>query len=586
MTSNARKQGEAALRRGDWTAALAAFQEVLKQAPDDSDALMGCGIIHGRTGNLTEATRYLERAAALAPNLPSVHINLSKLALEKDDLRAAEAAARRAIALAPADANAHENLAVALKRQGAWEAAEKAVETGLAHCPASTGLFGMLGELHLRRGDTRGAIEAFKKASAKAANVSFLLAAYNYAEGVRPQDIFAVHREAGRRFQAAYGALLPPPAPPRQGLLKIGYVSPDMRDHSVAFFIEPIFAAHDRNAVDVYCYSTARRSDAVTKRLATLVEHWRNCTPLSDQALAELIRNDGIDVLVDLAGHTLGNRLVVFAMRAAPVQVTWLGYANTTGLKAMDFRLTDVVSDPPGADAFYTERLVRLPHGFLCYRPPNDAPTPVPPPQQRPFALASFNAVPKCSEGCIAAWAAILRRLPAARLRLKSFDLANSLAKQRLQAAFTSHGIALDRIELMSLIPNRREHLAAYHDVDLALDTFPYNGTTTTCEALWMGVPVLTLRGETHAGRVGASLLKQVGLEALIADNTQAYVEMAVTLADEANRSQRANWRSNLRTRMAQAPLCRPDLFVPTLERAYAEMAALRRAEIGGTDKP
>jgi protein O-GlcNAc transferase len=228
---------------------------------------------------------------------------------------------------------------------------------------------------------------------------------------------------------------------PRQGRLRIGYISPDLRDHSVAFFLEPALAAHNRNAVEVYCYSLAARSDAVTRRLSALADHWRPCAALPDRELAEKIRSDGIDLLVDLAGHTSGNRLAVFAMHAAPVQVTWLGYPNTTGLTRMDYRLTDAVSDPAGVDAYYTEQLVRLHQGFLCYQPPGDAPPPAPPPGDRPFTLASFNAVPKISEGCIAAWAAILRRLPAARLRLKAVDLANGLARRRLLSIFAGHGI-------------------------------------------------------------------------------------------------------------------------------------------------
>jgi predicted O-linked N-acetylglucosamine transferase (SPINDLY family) len=351
-----------------------------------------------------------------------------------------------------------------------------------------------------------------------------------------------------------------------------------MRDHSVAFFIEPILAAHDRAAFDVFCYSTAVRGDAVTQRLASKADHWRDCGRLSDYAIAQQIRNDGIDLLVDLAGHTVGNRLAVFAMRATPVQASWIGYPNTTGLKTMDFRLTDAISDPPGADAFSTERLVRLPHGFLCFQPSNDAPPPQAPSDGRPFTLASFNAVPKYSDGCIAAWAQILRRLPTARLRLKAADLANGLARRRLLAAFAAHGIEAQRIALLPLVASRREHLAAYHDIDLALDPFPYNGTTTTCEALWMGVPVLTLRGQIHAGRTGASLLTQVGLEAFIAETKEAYVEAAVAFAGKIGRD--ANRRADLRARMKAAPLCRPDIFVPTLERAYRDMAAARRAEL------
>jgi predicted O-linked N-acetylglucosamine transferase (SPINDLY family) len=284
-------------------------------------------------------------------------------------------------------------------------------------------------------------------------------------------------------------------------------------------------------------------------------------------------------VLVDLAGHTLNNHLTVFAMRAAPVQATWIGYPNTTGLAAMDFRLSDAICDPPGDETLQSERLIRLPHGFLCYRPAAEAPQPGLPPEGLTFA--SFNAVPKISTGVIAAWAAILRQLPRAGLRLKAPDLGNPLARQRLLQAFATHGIGPKQLELLPMLAARRDHFAAYQGVDVALDTFPYNGTTTTCEALWMGVPVLTLRGKAHAGRVGASLLHRVGLDELIADGVDAYVERAIALASEKG-GRLATWRNELRGRMTASPLCRPDVFVPVLEQAYRGMATLRRAEIGG----
>ena len=579
MAKDARDRGRAAMQRGDWAEALSAFGEVLAEMPRDADALMRCGIIHGQMGDLPKASRFLGAAAAAAPASPDVHINLAKLAIEQRDWRQAEQSARRAVALSPAHAIAHENLVVALKHQGRWEDAETALEAAIARCSAPGGLLGLLGELRQRRGDIAGAMAAFAQAPATPTNISCLLASYNYAEGISPQAVFAAHKTGSARIEASV-ARLPPPAPPREGRLRVGYLSPDLRDHSVAFFIEPVLAAHDRSAVEVFCYSTAARPDAVTQRLASLADHWRNCASHSDGALAKQVRSDGIDLLIDLAGHTVGNRLPAFAMRPAPVQATWIGYPNTTGLTAMDFRLTDAVSDPPGADAFYTERLVRLPHGFLCYRPPDDAPAPQPPPPERPLTFASFNAVPKYGDACIAAWSAILRRLPAARLRLKAYDLANGLARRRLLARFSEHGIDAGRIELLPLIAERRAHLAVYNEVDLALDTFPYNGTTTTCEALWMGVPVLALRGESHAGRTGASLLTGLGLQALIAATIEDYVEAAVAMADAGHPWRSAERRRDLRTRMQAAPLCRPALFVPSLERAYRDMATARRAEL------
>ena len=274
---------------------------------------------------LVEAARLLERVIVLAPTLPAVHINISKLALETGDCKRAEDAARRALALSPDLPLAYKNLVVSLKRQGRWEDADAEIKNGLAHCPGASNLLMLLGEFRQREGDIAAAIDAFRQADPSPANLSSLIAAHNYAEIGPASEVFAVHRTWGKRFEPSLASVLPQPHAPREGRLKVGYLSPDLRDHSVSFFIEPILQAHSE-AVEVFCYSTAPKPDAVTSRLRALVPHWRDVASLSDISLAGLIRDDGIDVLVDLDGHTLSNRLTIFAMRAAPVQATWIGY--------------------------------------------------------------------------------------------------------------------------------------------------------------------------------------------------------------------------------------------------------------------
>lgn len=574
-------QGEAALRRGDGAAAFAHFGRALALSANDVRALLGCGIACGQAGDLKRAAHYLERAAALAPQAAVVHANLAKLAIETGDWRRAEDAARRAVALAPDDPVASDNLCVALKRQGRWEEAEAALQAALGRCQNPASLFHTLGEFRQRRGDIRGAVEAFAKAPMTAANLSALAGSYNYAELLPPPAVAALHRDLMGRLESICESLLPPCPPPRQGRLKLGYLSADLRDHSVAFFVESVLAAHDRSAFEVCCYATSPHTDDVTRRLRALADRWHDCARLPDRALAELIRNDGIDILIDLGGHTVGNRIAVFAMRAAPVQVTWIGYPNTTGLRAMDFRLTDAVSDPPGSEALYSERLVRLSPTFLCYRPPEDAPVPERSAGNRPFTFASFNAVPKYSDACIAAFASILRQVPGSRLMLKAGDLANPLARKRLLDAFGSHGIEAARLDLRNQIASRREHLTAYNEADVALDPFPYNGTTTTCEAMWMGVPVVTLSGTSHAGRVGASLLAQAGLPQLIATDGAGYVAIAVALAEPAHAGTLKAFRTELRSRLQGSPLCRPETLLPGLEAAFKQMASIRRRDIG-----
>ena len=294
---------------------------------------------------------------------------------------------------------------------------------------------------------------------------------------------------------------------------------------------------------------------------------------MADSAVAERIREDSIDILIDLAGHTANNRLPVFAERPAPVQVTWLGYPNTTGLSAMDYRLTDVIADPEGdADVLHSENLMRLPNGFLCFAPAADAPeiagTPALTTGQVTFG--SFNNLAKVTPEVVETWAHVLHRIPKSQLVIKSRPLADAETRERYVEMFGAHGIDAGRVELCSWIASRSGHLGAYNRVDVGLDPFPYNGTTTTCEALWMGVPVITLCGDRHSGRVGASILIRIALKDLVAETKAIYVEKTVALANDLDRL--SALRSDLRSRMKMSPLCDPELFTRDVEATYREM--------------
>jgi predicted O-linked N-acetylglucosamine transferase (SPINDLY family) len=358
--------------------------------------------------------------------------------------------------------------------------------------------------------------------------------------------------------------------------LRVGYVSADFRQHAVASFIEPIIAAHDRTQVSVTCYSDGM-PDAVTARLREVArpDAWRDVRPLTDEALARQIIDDKIDILVDLAGHTSGNRLLTFARRPAPVQITYCGYPGTTGLAAIGWRLTDALADPPGdADRQHAEQLWRLPHGFLCFQPDPELGTPSRPPCSlnggTAVTFGSFNNLSKLGDEVLAAWARILEGVPGSRLFLKSRALTDEEPRQRLRRVFADHGIAPQRLEFAPYAATTQDHLSLYSQVDLALDPFPYNGTTTTCEALWMGVPVLSLGGKTHAGRVGASLLNAVGFPELVVGSIDKYVAAAVALA--ADRERLATYRAELRPRMTSSPLTNPRLITADIESAYREM--------------
>jgi predicted O-linked N-acetylglucosamine transferase (SPINDLY family) len=284
------------------------------------------------------------------------------------------------------------------------------------------------------------------------------------------------------------------------------------------------------------------------------------------------IRDDGIDILVDLAGHTAGNSLKVFARQAAPIQVTWLGYPNTTGLEGMRCRIVDPVVDPPGQDSYYTENLVRLPGCFLCYKPPADAPAVsiLPAAESAQLTFGSFNNLTKINDGVIRLWSEVIKAVPGSRLLLKNSSLTDEKTRLHYQQKFLEHGLDRECIELIGHTPTRQEHLALYDLVDIGLDTFPYNGTTTTCEALWMGVPVLTVAGEYHAGRVGLTLLEAAGLSDWVSDSDKDFIENAVKKSE--NLSKLSALRAGLRERLLASDLCNAAQFTSNLEHAYRGM--------------
>ena len=293
------------------------------------------------------------------------------------------------------------------------------------------------------------------------------------------------------------------PEPERR--LRVGYVTRNLSRHSVGYFVEPVVEHHDRSRYEVYCYYTHALSDDVTARIERAATVWRHVPGIAHDALAAIVEEDEIDVLVDLAGHTKMNSLPAFAREPAPVQMTWLGYPDTTGLASIGYRITDAIADPPGAaDALHAEKLLRLPPPFLCYRPPSDVPVAA---RRNPdeVVFGSFNTLVKVNEPVIALWSRVLAAVPRSRLVLKAALLENGDARERLLERFAAHGVAAERIALYPWSSDLTGHLAAYGEIDVALDTFPYNGTTTTCEALWMGVPVITLAGDVHMSRVGAT---------------------------------------------------------------------------------
>ena len=373
----------------------------------------------------------------------------------------------------------------------------------------------------------------------------------------RGQEGFALARDPGRR-------------------IRIGYLSPNFSRHSVGYFVEPVIRHHDRSRFEIYCYYSHPLTDETTRRIRGLADGWRDIAAADDDAVETMIRNDRIDILVDLAGHSKGNRLGVFARKPAPIQMTWLGYPDTTGLDAVDYRITDRVADPePEAEQRHTERLLRIDDIFLCYQPPADSP----PAGARAspaskMVFASCNNIAKLNEPTIRAWGQILSQVPESRLIVKSAPLGYADTVDRVLECFEQNGIDTARIELRGWISDRRQHLDFYSGVDIALDTFPYNGTTTTCEALWMGVPVVSLAGTAHMSRVGVTILRCAGLPEFIAGSVEEYVAIAIAIAQDG--AQRAALRASLRNKLLASPLLDHTGFTRKLERHFSVVTASR----------
>ncbi len=563
---------------GELDEAVAACRQAIGINPDEARARCNLGNALREQNKLDDAVAAFHDAIRIKPDLAMAHGNLANVLSEQRRFSEALAAYQQAIRIDPGFAEAHFNLGNALRDQNKLEEAVAAFRGAIRVKPDLAEAYEGLATTLYCQDKFDEAAATYREAAALAlkfdeASSSTFLFGLNHRERFSSAALSAAHRSWDERHARPVSqpvAHVNDRSAERR--LRVGYVSPDFRNHSVAYFLEPLLEGHDRSAVEVFCYAEVKRPDARTERFKQLADHWVLTVGLSDEAVAERIRRDGIDILVDLAGHTAKNRLLVFARKPAPVQVTWLGYPNTTGLETIDYRLVDDVTDPVGeADAFASETLVRLPGGFLCYDSPRDAPEPAIPPCLAAGAVTfgSFNNAAKLSDATLDAWTTLLARLPKARLRLKGKAFADAGTSRAYLDRLRERGVAADRVDLIAWVPEQ-DHLASYDRIDIALDPFPYNGTTTTCEALWMGVPVVTLRGDRHAGRVGASLLTQLRLTDLIAGSAEEYVEIAASLAGDPARL--ADLRRSLRPRMAASSLCDAPAFARKVEAAYRTM--------------
>ncbi len=601
---------EILLARGETEEALEWYDYAIGLAPDSRELYLGRGNALLAIQRFAEAADALERAADLGPAAAELLDALGNLCMQRGMWERACRTYRQLIALAPFQVEPHCRLALALGQRRLWDEAlatidhackiapqmpsvwldaallyrltaryddaERCYARVRALAPNAPGLLQAEAELLVELGRTDEAIRQFESRLAElpgqARLHSALLLLKHYDPTVNPDDLFAAHRGWRKRFAEPLTPANPesPSSAEPEKRLRIGYLSPDFHQHPVAAFILPLLRAHDRTRVNTVCFSCCMSPDRMTRALRAHAEEWHDIGRLSDADAAALIRRERIDILVDLAGHTGNHRLQLFARRPAPVQVTYLGYPDTTGLDTIDYRLTDAMADPPGAtEAWHSEKLLRLEPGFLCYAPAPDAPEPSPPPSLKNgfVTFGSCNNLAKLSPPCLTLWARLLQTIPEARLLLKTKALGHEPTRKRILDAFGAHGIASGRIETIGYTRDYQAHLQVYARIDVALDPFPYNGTATTCDTLWTGCPVVTLAGKTHVARVGASILHSIGCDNWIAASEDEFLRIAAGLARTPERL--SKWRGEARPRLQNSPLLDAPRFTAALEAAY-----------------
>jgi predicted O-linked N-acetylglucosamine transferase (SPINDLY family) len=555
------------------------LEEVLAAQPDHADALHLSGHVADRLGNSVKAFDRIGRAIACAPGNAVYHNSMGIFHGQRLRADVAIASFRKALTLRPRYPQALQNLALQLYGAGEFDESEQCYRELLQADPDRVSACINLANLLQAQCRLDEALRLFEHAlsldpanpHAHGGRIFNIL----YRPASASGDLLAAARLYAEQRERPLATARRPHSnesdPSKR--LKLGYVSADFRRHSVAFFMEPILASHDHSAFEVFCYWTGAEADAVTERLMGLADHWIVARGLGDQALAERIREDGIDILIDLSGHSAGNRLPAFARKPAPIQITWMGFLGTTGFSTMDYQLTDGIADPPGSgDDEFSERLIRLPRTGLCYRPPADAPpvASLPAAAQGYVTLGSFNTPSKHNARVLKVWATILRALPASRLLLKGRGLDQGQLRLATLSAFESAGIDAARIVLQPYETDELAHFSRYDQVDIGLDPFPHNGVTTTCGALWMGVPVVALRGDRHSARMCASVLNAAALPEFIAETVPDYVERAVWLAGDLPRL--ASLRDGLRARLRASALMDERGVTRELETALREV--------------
>lgn len=585
----ARQLADLLVARGE-RARAAEVLERCAEAISSGELDLLAGNLLQQAGRLPDAVRAYERAARRMPSSIAALSNLaSTLALtgRRQEARAVfEKAAT--LAVAPADgarfAHAYGRF---LQDEDDIDGATRLYETAISLAPAEPGYRRTFAAFLLTRRDAPIEAAWHVARALEADPSSFDDSPIADLPAVLMSRLYVVpdasgQRRLAERWAAALGPVSEAPRAQDPGArrLRVGYVSGDFRSHAIANFILPVLKAHDRRRFEIIGYSHGDRPDEVTARCRQACDGWCEAAALDDDALAARIRDDRVDVLVDLMGHSGGSRLALFHRRPAPIQVTWLGYPGTTGLSCFDARLVDPITDPPGmTDADFTEPLLRLPTPFVTYAPLETPPSPdvEPAAGREAIVFGCFNNAAKITIAMLRSWAAILRGVPGSRLRIKSVVTGNPPIVAELRRMAAAAGIPPARLDIAPPTSDARAHLAAYRAIDIALDCFPYNGTTTTCEALAAGVPVVTKAGRTHVSRVSASLLTHAGLGDLVAADDEAYVAIATRLA--LDHREQGSARATRAARFAASPVCDANAVTAAIEAAYAALWERRCAE-------
>lgn len=529
---------------------------------------------------MPQAVFYARRLADLAPTDPHARADLGETLIHAGHTDEGVAIFEALLASHAHEAAMGVRYATLLLQMRRAADAERVCRASLEAHPHERGLWSCLSSSLLEQGRAGDAVEIMQRLVRQRDDslevVAHLASAITYEQPLDKARWFAAHQNFGRLLQMSdfqepfKHPRRPAGSAPRTGPLNVGFVSSDFKRHSVAFFVEPLFRHLDRARVRPHGIMTSFFGDRVTEHLRTLCTQgggggggggkWHNIAVMQPAQGAAYLKSLNLDVLIDLNGLTFGHRLPTLRLKPAPVQMTFCGYPGTTGLPAIDFRIVDSITDPPGSEAFMTERPLHLDPCFLCYQPPADAPEPAPGPSARgeAFTFGSFNMILKVNDAVVNAWSTILKRVPESRLLIKSLAFDSEAMREETASRLVARGIARERIEALKPVPGTGGHLSTYARVDVALDTFPYTGTTTTCEALFMGVPVVTLcpppERSLHAGRVSASLLRCVGEAGLIAPSEERYIDLAASLA--ADPAELARLRGSLRGSLRSSPLC------------------------------